>query len=270
MAMATVGDYTITSLETITAFDISTGAYLFTLDELQDATIAQTQDKQDVTGKQGRKISSLKRNKAVTISGNNGLVSIGLLAMQTGGEIENKVTEVMWIDYLTVNSNAATTSYKAVGTAGAEIDAAYVIVNGIATTKLTQAASAAAGKFAYDPATKAMTFSGLEDGTDIVVYYTRKIQADVLENFSDKYSSKCQLYIDAMVEDKCANIYRMQFYVPKADFNGEFSFEMGDNQTIHSFEAEALSGTTGCANSTATDGMFWRYVVFGENTADAE
>ena len=110
MAMATVGDYTITSLETITAFDISTGAYLFTLDELQDATISQTQDKQDITGKQGRKISSLKRNKAVTVSGNNGLVSIGLLAMQTGGEIENKVTEVMWTDYLEVNSNTAATS----------------------------------------------------------------------------------------------------------------------------------------------------------------
>jgi hypothetical protein len=267
--MATVGDYTITSLETITAFDISTGAYLFTLDELQDATISQTQDKQDITGKQGRKISSLKRNKAVTVSGNNGLVSIGLLAMQTGGEIENKITEVMWTDYLTVNSNAATTSYKAVGTAGNEIEAVYVLSGGVATTKLTQDASAAEGKFAYDPATKALTFSGIADGTEVVAYYTRRIQADVLENYSDQYSGKCQLYIDAMVEDKCANIYRMQFYIPKADFNGEFDFTFGDSQTVHSFEAEALSGAAACANSGSSAGMFWRYVVFGENAADA-
>lgn len=265
--LATVGDYTITSLETITAFDINTGAYLFTLDELQSATISQTEDKEDITGKQGRKISSLKRNKAVTISGDNGLVSIGLLALQTGGTIENKVVDVKWTDYLTVTSNAATTSYKAIGTAGNEIETVYVISNGVASTQLEQAATAAEGKFAYDPTTKALTFSGIADGTDIVVYYTRNIQADVLENYSDTYSSKCTLYVDAMVEDKCANVYRMQFYIPKADFNGNFDFTFGDSQTVHSFEAEAMSGA-GCGGN-AGNGMLWRYVVFGADAADA-
>ena len=37
-----INDITITSLETINAFDIATGAFKFTLDELQNATIAQT------------------------------------------------------------------------------------------------------------------------------------------------------------------------------------------------------------------------------------
>ena len=61
--MFNVNDVTITSLETITAFDIATGNFKFVLDELQSATIAQSQDKTDITGKQGRKLSSLKRNK---------------------------------------------------------------------------------------------------------------------------------------------------------------------------------------------------------------
>lgn len=56
-----INDITITSLETINAFDIVTGAYKFTLDELQNATIAQTQEKTDITGKQGRKLNSLKK-----------------------------------------------------------------------------------------------------------------------------------------------------------------------------------------------------------------
>ena len=47
-----INDITITSLETINAFDIVTGAFKFTLDELQNATIAQTQEKTDITGKQ--------------------------------------------------------------------------------------------------------------------------------------------------------------------------------------------------------------------------
>lgn len=263
-----IQDITITSLETITAFDITTGNFMFVLDELQNATISQTQEKTDITGKQGRKLASLKRNKAVTVSGTNGLVSGGLLELQTGSEFENKLTTVMWTDYITVTGNAAATSYIAVGTAGNEIESVYVKNSDgtLGDTVLTQDAAVAAGKFTYDPATKALAFNEGEiaDGTEIVVYYLRQIQADVLENMSDNYSGKCALYIDAFAEDKCANVYRIQFYIPKADFNGEFSFEMGDNQSVHAFEAESLSGACG------TTGALWTYTIFGANAEDAE
>ena len=259
-----INDIAITSLEVISGFDIVTGEYLFTLDELQSASIANAEEKQDITGKQGRKLTSLKKNKSVTISGTNGLVSGGLFELQVGNKFENKVTEVMWTDYLTVKSNAATTNYTAVGTEGAEISAVYVKnANGTLGAPMTQAAQADTNKFAYAPATKTLTFKDLADETEIVVYYMRKIQANILENLSDKYSGKCALYIDALGEDKCANVYRIQFYIPKADFSGEFSLEMGDNQTVHAFEAEALAG--GCGGTSA----LWTYTIFGANTADA-
>ena len=261
-----INDITITSLETITAFDITTGSYMFTLDELQSASIAQSQESTEITGKAGRKLATLKRNKAVTISGSNGLVSGGLMAIQTGGSFENKETEVLWTDYLTVTSNQATTSWKAVGTTGAEIEALYIRnVDGTLGETLEQAAEVAEGKFKYDPASKVIEFNASEvrDGTEIVVYYKRKITADVLENKSDSFSGKCSLYIDALAEDKCANVYRIQFYVPKADFSGEFTFEMGDNQTVHSFDAEALSGACGAG------GTFFTYTIFGANIADS-
>lgn len=260
-----INDITITSLEVITAFDISTGNYKFTLDELQSATIAQSQEQTEITGKQGRKLATLKKNKAVTISGTNGMVSGGLLELQTGGAFETKTTEVLWTDYLTVKSNAANTSYVATGTTGNEIDAVYIKnSDGTLGTVLEQNAAVSAGKFTYTPDTKALAFNegDIEDGTEIVVYYKRKIKADVLENMSDTYSGKCTLYIDALAEDKCSNVYRIQFFIPKADFNGEFSFEMGDNQTVHAFEAEALSGA--CGGSAA----LWTYTIFGVNAED--
>lgn len=266
--MVSVVDVAITSLETINAFDVTTGAFLFTLDELQSTTIAQTQEKTDITGKQGRKLNSLKRNKAVTISGNNGLVSAGLLELQTGNKFENAATDVQWVDYLTVTTgNKAETSYKATGTAGAEIEGLYIRnADGTLGTKLDQVASnVAAGKFTYTPGTKVLQFhTDVVVGTEIVVFYKRKIQASVLNNLSDKYSGKATLYIDAFAEDKCGNVYRVQFYIPKADFNGEFSFEMGDNQTIHAFEAESLAGS-GCAGDS---GQLWTYTVFGANAED--
>lgn len=257
-------DIVITSLETINAFDITTGAYLFTLDELQSASIAQGQEKVDITGKQGRKLSSMKRNKTMTISGSNGMLSCGLVELQTGSKFANKETEVMWYDFLTVTNNAATTRYKAIGTAGAEIAELYVLETvGTVRTSLEQAGTAAAGKFTYDPSTKALGFSGLANGTQIAVYYKRKIVADVLSNKSDVYSGKCELYVDCIGEDKCANIYHVQFHIPKADFNGEFSLDFGDDQSVHNFEAEGLSGACG-AGST-----YWDMIVFGENAADA-
>lgn len=260
-----IRDLVITSLETITAFDVVTGAYKFTLDELQSATIANTQETEDITGKKGRKISTLKKNKGVTVSGTNGMISSGLLEAQSGGTFENKNTKVQWTDYLTVSSNAATTSYKAVGTTGAEIEALYIKnTDGTLGAELTQDSAAASGKFAYAPATKALSFSGVDDGTEIVVYYKRKIAADVLTNESDIFSKKLTLYIDALAEDKCANVYRVQFFIPKADFSGEYSLEFGDSQTVHEFEATSLAGACGA------NGALWTYTIFGENAADVD
>lgn len=261
-----IKDITITSLETISAFDLVTGNYRFTLDELQNATIANTQESTEITGKGGRKLSNLKRNKAVTISGTNGLVSGGLLEAQTGGKFENKATEVMWTDYRTVSSNKTATRYKAIGTTGAEIEALFIRnADGSVGEELVQASKAEPGKFTYTPETKALTFhTDVADGTEVIVYYKRRIKADVLDNESDVYSEKCTLYIDAFGEDKCGNVYRIQFFIPKADFSGEFSLEMGENQTAHAFEAESLAGACGAG------GSLWTYTVFGVNTADAE
>lgn len=259
-------DIVITSLETITAFDITTGSYLFTLDELQNASIAQGQEKVDITGKQGRKISSLKRNKTVTVSGANGMLSSGLVEMQTGGKFENKATEVSWVDFLTVDaSHEAATNYKAIGTAGAEITELYILETvGTVRQSLEQAAEAAAGKFAYNPTTKKLTFhTDVPAGAQIAVYYKRKITADVLSNESDKYSKKCELFIDCVGEDKCANVYHVQFHIPKADFNGEFTLEFGGDQSVHNFEAEGLAGACGAG------GMLWDMIIFGQNADDA-
>lgn len=266
MARISANDITITSLETITCFHLTSGDYLFTIDELQNATIANTQDKTDITGKGGRKLNSLKRNKAVTVSGTNGLMSAGLYELQTGSKFDIDVaTTIKWTDYLTVSENAATTTYKAVGTVGNEISKIFVkSEDGTIATALTQDATAGAGTFSYNPETKAISFNAgdVADGSEIVVYYNRKITGDVLANESDAYSEKCQMYIDAFGEDKCGNMYRVQFYIPKADFSGNFDIAMGGDQTVHAFEAESLSGACGAG------GKLWTYTIFGTDTED--
>ena len=261
-----IPDLAITSLETVTGFS-KAGDFLFQLDELQSAAINNTQEKVDITGKQGRKLNSLKRNKAVTVTGTNGLLSLSLMAADAGADVTMNTNGqlYMWWETVAVNGNAATLTYKAVGTEGAEIAAAYVKhENGTLGANLVQAEAAAQGQFAYNAANKQITFDGLEDGTEVVVYYKRHIpSATIVSNNSNNYSKKCTLYIDALAEDKCNNLYRVQFIIYTADFSGNFNIEMGDNPTVHSFEAEALA--SGCTS----DGKFWDMIIIGETAADA-
>ena len=267
--MLSVNDITITSLDIITAYSL-TGEPQFILDELSEVQISNTQEKEDIVGRGGRKLNSLKKEKAVTISGTNGLLSAGLLEAQTGSDFETGNTYVDWSETLVIASDGATTTYKAVGTVGAEITALYIKdATGAASTKLTQASTAAAGKFAYAPGTKSLTFytNAYQDGTEIIVFYTRKISATRLSNNSANYSDKLRLVVDATAEDKCSNVYHLQIEIPKADFNGNFDIQMGDSQAVHSFEAESLVSTARCGSTNGAENL-WTWTIFAADTAD--
>ena len=243
--MITLADLTPTSVETITAFDMN-GDFLFTLDELQSVTIGHSEDTVEITGRQGRLLNTLKRNKAVTLSGNNGMVSMGMLGAQIGADVTSGTTTYLHNERLTVNSNKATTTYKAVGTAGKEIVAVRLMNGDALGTVMEQASTAAAGKFAYNPTSKQLTFNDgeLPDGTEIAVFYNRKINANTLTNPSDKYGYKAEIFLDVIMEDMCSKVYRVQFHFFRMDFNGTFDLEFGENQAVHAFEANSLS--TGC------------------------
>lgn len=265
--MTNIADIAITSLDVMRAYSL-TGVPMFVLDEMEEVTIANTQERGEVKGKLGRLLTSLKRNKSVSISGTNGLLSAGMLETQTGNAFEKKdSTPVVWTDYLVVASNKATTEYKAVGTVGAEIEALYVLdENGVAIKKLEQTSeSPTTGKFKYTAGTMQLEFFADEvpDGTQIAVYYTRNIAGHVLSNMSDHFSQKVRLYIDATGEDRCGNTYHIQIYIPKADFDGDFDLKFGGDQTAHAFKAVSLAGACGSSGS-----MLWNYTVFGSDAPD--
>lgn len=276
--MVKVNDLIITSLDKIAAFGLGADKdkYLFTLDELQNASIGQGQEKTDLTGKAGRKLASLKRNKTITVSGTNGMLSGGLLELQTGGKfVADSDVDVDVIfrqtDYFTISTGGTYTLTGAPVTASSKKLVAVYTRNtdGTIGTELTKKAgnSLAAGEYELTGPTDgkyALTFDGsLADGTEVVAIYDRSVVGHKLDNESDVFSGKAQLYIDATAEDKCSNVFHVQIYIPKADFNGEFTIDMGDNQAVHNFEAEGLAGACGAGET------LWTFIVIGENAADA-
>ena len=247
----------ITEVAQITAFN-NAGELEFIMDEIQNGSIKNSQEKADVTGRNGRKIASLKKNKAVTVSASNGVLVGGALAAQTGTEIEQGTFNVRITDVMTVKDNTCKTSKTAVGMIGAEIGSIYVKnANGSLGTRLEQDTAAAAGTFTYDPDTQEITVSGIADGTELVAFYDAAVEAAKVSNDSEKYSKVLKLYIDVLLQDSCDVEYAGQVIIQRADVSGEFELSLGGDSFAHSLEAESLAG--GCANST----NLWDLIVYG-------
>ena len=98
-----IDKFTITSYDQIIGFDRTSGSLDMIMDELNDCSLAQEEEKVDITGKGGRKISSLKKNKKVTGSGTNGMLSGGVLATQLGADIEDGSFKIRYNDTIVEN-----------------------------------------------------------------------------------------------------------------------------------------------------------------------
>ncbi len=254
-----VSKLVITEVAQITAFN-NAGELEFIMDEVQNGTINNTQEKSDITGRNGRKIASLKKNKAVTVSATNGVLVGGTLAAQTGTEVEQGTFNVRITDVMTVANNVCKTSKVAVGVTGAEIGTIYVKnANGSLGSRLEQDVDAAEGKFKYDPATQEITVAGIADGTELVAFYDVEVESAKISNDSEKYSKVLKLYIDVVLQDNCDVEYAGQIIIQRADVSGEFELSLGGDNFAHSFEAESLAG--GCTGST----NLWDLIIYGVN-----
>lgn len=262
-----VNKLVLTQIDQITAFN-NANELEFVMDEVQEGTISNTQEKSDITGRGGRKIGSLKKNKGVTVSATNGMLVGGALAAQVGSDVEQGTFKVRMTDTFSASGNSATTAYKAVGASGNEIGAIYKRnPNGSMGEKLEQASAAAAGKFAYDPSSKKVTFnnSDIPDGTELVAFYDVEAEAAKITNDSERFSKVLRLYIDVTAQDNCDNLYHAQFIIPRADFNGEFELAVGGDPTVHSIEAESLAG--GCSGYSS---QLWDFIVFQDGGVSGE
>lgn len=266
----TINGFTITSLETIHAYNRVTGACELYLDELQETEISNTEDTQDITGKGDRLLKQIKKNKAVEVTGTSALISGDLLAAQTGSSPEYKAaTVVRKPDILEAAKGATTvtTSFTAIGEAGAEIISLRLVeANGALGTAYTQGSTASATEFAYDPSTKTITLpTGITTDSDIRVaaFYDYETAGTTVSNLSDVFGKTLKVYIDCIGTDVCDNEYKCQFVIPRGQFSGEFSITMGGDQTVQDFTINTLVDV--CAGTQT--GTLFDFIVYDDSDA---
>lgn len=263
--MVTINGFTITSLETIHAYNRQTGVCELYLDELQETTIESSEDTQDITGKGDRLLKQIKKNKSVTVTGTSALIDGDLMSAQTGSEVEHSdAMKVRKPDIIAVAKGAteANTTFKAVGDAGAEINSLFILEsNGSLGTKYTQGAAASETEFTYDPETKKITLPtdiAKDNEITIIAFYDYEADGSKVVNKSDVFGKTLKVYIDCIGTDVCDNEFKCQFVIPRGQFSGEFSISMGGDQTVEDFTINTLVDVC----QTGDSGELFEFIVY--------
>ena len=265
MAINQINDFTITEFIDFEAYLRTNGMLDFRLEDLQNFTLNATQDKNPLTGKNGRVIGYKKTNKAITGEGTYGMISAGLMKTQTGGEIASGTYNVKKSELKVVSGATLVTDVKAVGTEGAEIGFLRVLAdNGAIAETYEQATTADATHFAYDPETKTITLPVdtdpvIADGTKVLYSYERAVEGTKVTNPSDTFSEVREVWIHCFGTDACDNEYYAAIYIPRADFSGEFSLELGGDQTVHNF---SLDGMVDLCNPTGAGNNLFELIIY--------
>ncbi len=244
----------ITSVELIHAYN-SAGECEFILDEVQNATVSNTEEKVNITGKGGRVLGSLKKNKAVKVTGSNGLVCGGMMAAQTGGEVTRSEDMIVRAtEILTVSGNSAALTWAPVDT-----DSVKVYIkndDGTLGKALQPAAADTPTTDEYKLSDQTITVAENSNITELVCFYDREVSAAKVSSASDSYSKTLRVYMDCLASDPCGDLYRVQFVFPTADFTGNFDLAIGENPAVHSFEFESVAG--GCGGRA----NLWDFIIF--------
>lgn len=273
MAALVINDYTITEFLDFEAYFRNTGMLDFKLEELQGFTLEASQDKQELTGKNGRVIGYKKRNKKISGNGTYGMISAGLMKAQTGGEITSGDYEIKKSELAVVNGTTITTEATAIGTAGKEIGyIKQLSANGSVIATYEQATVADDTHFSYDPGTKTITLPKksedgvIPDGSKIIFAYTRKVSGTKVTNPSNKYSETREVWIHCFGTDACDNEFYIAIYVPRADFNGNFSLDLGGDQVVHDFSFDGIPDL--CAANSGLDSNLFEVIVYTDEVTD--
>ena len=270
MAVNRVNDFTITEFVDFEAYRRDTGMLDFRLTELQELSIKAGETKKTFTGKNGRPIGFKKTDKTLSGEGKSGLISAGLMKTQTGGEISFGTQRIRKSEFKKAAGATLVTDAAAVGTPGAEIGYIKTVgVGGTVTATYEQALAADGTHFSYDPETKTVTLPAengtqvIPDGTKLVYSYTREVNGTRITDPSDKFSEMREVWIHCFGTTACDKEYFAAIYIPRADFSGSFTLDIGGDQTVHDFSFDSAADL--CAMEDGKASQLFELIIYSDS-----
>lgn len=250
----------------VAIFDLETGYIDAFLEDCQTTGLEVTAEQVYSMGAGGAYIVKFGHSKRMPVTITHGYPTSEILAIQSGQDIViGTNTNVVKVEKLTINTDSATTTFTALGDAGSEIGAIWVLdATGGFVTQLTQAGTASATEFTYTVGTKLITTSGLSDGDEILVSYnyTADATAQTIKFDKDVFAGSKKVVMTGFAVDNCSNKrYKAQLIFRKMSISDNFTynFEETGDAVVQNVNMEALAP---CGNATMME-----MVIFDEDLA---
>ena len=258
--MAASNRFAIQRVFDIYMFDLVTGESKGRMNKLKESNFTNEQTTVYADGGAGNPhIVGFDHSKMARIEASDATYNLPVMGTQLGTTpVTGENTDYVFEDKVYIASNAALTTYTALGTVGDEIKFVYELnSDGSLGTSYEQDTVLATGKFTYDYATKTVEFyaGDLADDTQIIMYYncTTDSSAKTLSNYTNVFSDHVKMVAKGLVRDICTkedSLCEIIFYNAKVSGNFNMSLASDGEVASQNVSFEALSS---CDNDKLWD-----------------
>jgi hypothetical protein len=216
---------------------------IFSLNQVQDLSLNQTSESQEITDALGVSIMELMRAKALEASANNAIYDFGLLASQYGTEKKVASADAKIVTPTMESFEVSGAEYSLKHTPVAEPTAIYAL-NGDSTlgAKYVKGTAASATEFAYAEG-KITLPEGIENGTEMFVMYEYETENAIeVINSADKFAKMGKMTFEILAYDVCDPETKLFGYLvmPRFQLSNDFDWSIGGDSQQHAFSGKAM------------------------------
>ena len=215
-----LGNHTIDEILEAVSTSFDGTEFYYSVDQLQNASIAITSDPREITDKKGNIVRRIYTSKNGEFNATNAFLHPALMNAASGSDIE-KASSTKKIDMPKIEIVAPGTVINDDTTDFSDAKVVGIYGNGANSEPLTKSTSAASfddgtykvadGKLTV-PATGSTT--GVDYPTSYLVMYTREVESGIkLSNLADKFPSACKLTLYVSYVDPCKEELRPAYVV---------------------------------------------------------
>lgn len=222
----------------------STGEAYYSLNQITEPSLECTGETVYAVDALGIKVAAFDRSKEASLSGSNAFVNMGLAAAQWGSDKKVASSSEKIIvpvrEVVAVTSGSATLG--ATPATGEIVSVSVMTKDGGIGETLSQADTAAKGKFKIEGTTITVETASVPDGTNLVVLYKKESEeAIMIENRADCFAKGGEFWLEVMFADPCDTTteYHGFLVFPNAKMSNETTIDF-NNEATHGFTIEAM------------------------------
>ena len=226
-------------------FTDKNGNVIFALNQIQDLSLNQTSESQEVQDAFGVSIMELMRSKAIEASANNAIYDFGLLAAQYGTTKTEVGTELT----VPTMESFVVDETKTYSLKNAPIAAPVAIyeLNGDSTLGAkyayeTEGTAATAETFTYAEGVISLP-TDIAKGTEMFVMYEYETENAIeVVNKANEFAKLGKMTFEILAYDVCDPETKLYGYLvlPKFQLSNDFDWSIGGDSQQHAFSGKAL------------------------------